>query len=714
MPARKKLINGPSIAPRRDEEEKARKARKPYFEPLRSLKARTIEEDLRNDVNNGLFSRPAWTFHELAATCSLLGDKVRFWKAQIAALDWKITISADAQGEDADPAKVERAEAQKKVLFERYDRILNLKQALKHLATARFYGFAVLRIGDLKLEPVMPWNVIHDIQWLTQEPPTCGWYFNQRAEMSLWRDKMPRMDVGGYVIRNGGDCSMLELMKMAFRVNRIMDFREKDLENAAKRQVLILTGGNLPDEGEERNELMGALRGARDGESAVIAKGDPNCPTEIIHAPASRGLMYYNEAISQLDEQMTKAVTGGMLTMLAMPTGIGEGASSQHADTLKALVADEVSEIKAALWEAIDEPELRMRGLLEPGERPLASFDIGGEEVKDPSAGAALLATLKQAGYKVSEQDAGELVGLTLEEAPEPSGAPGGGFAGFGGIGNRAKSWVQALRNRAEEVREERRKVDMDAAFFRFIDDLAKKYGGDEVADEAWIEKMASLIESAPPETFVDSDTLQAWLEDELQKGAGVALYVANSVERVPAGNGNGGQFTGATNPPDGKIRPREPETHGHRDNYGTTDEDKLAEDADKNMRRGLSVVTHLMRKKAGFEPKSMFRRDTGWIGIDYGEPGNKNKDWSGGHGLSHILSKHPGAERHLVDVLQNGDAYKHHKSDRKVTIVKDRTVVVLSKHRTGRLLITDYENASEKQIAEYTTRGKYHVKGEN
>ena len=102
-------------------------------------------------------------------------------------------------------------------------------------------------------------------------------------------------------------------------------------------------------------------------------------------------------------------------------------------------------------------------------------------------------------------------------------------------------------------VREEKRKVDMDSAFFQFIDDLAKKYGGDEVADEAWIEKMASLIESAPPEKFVDSDTLQAWLEDELQKGAGGALNLANSVERVPAGNGNGGQFTGETNQPDGK-----------------------------------------------------------------------------------------------------------------------------------------------------------------
>ena len=159
---------------------------------------------------------------------------------------------------------------------------------------------------------------------------------------------------------------------------------------------------------------------------------------------------------------------------------------------------------------------------------------------------------------------------------------------------------------------------------------------------------------------------------------------------------------------------PREPETKGQRDDYGTTNTEKLLAAPGENMRRGMSVVTHIMGKKDGFEPKAMYRLDVGWIGVDYGVPGNEANDFAGGHGLSHILAKHPGAEKNLVGVLQNGIAYKHPEEERKVILIQGRKAVVLSKKRTGRLLITDFENLSDKQLADYTAKGKYHVKGEN
>lgn len=158
----------------------------------------------------------------------------------------------------------------------------------------------------------------------------------------------------------------------------------------------------------------------------------------------------------------------------------------------------------------------------------------------------------------------------------------------------------------------------------------------------------------------------------------------------------------------------REGETPSKRDAHGTFDEAKLAADPKANAARARSVVTHLMAKRGGFEPKALYRQDTGWIGIDYGEPGNKDNAFAGGHGLAHILAKHPKAKDTLVDTLQKGEAYKHEATRSKLYLVYGDSVAVLTKHRTGRLLITDYGELKEKEIERIKSGGKYHAKGEN
>lgn len=133
-----------------------------------------------------------------------------------------------------------------------------------------------------------------------------------------------------------------------------------------------------------------------------------------------------------------------------------------------------------------------------------------------------------------------------------------------------------------------------------------------------------------------------------------------------------------------------------------------------KRRARAKSVITHLLAKKGGTEPKALYRKDTGWIGIDYGEPGNPNNAYKGGHGLAHILAKHPGAEKNLLEVLQKGECYKHDTSRYRLFLIHGDAVAVLTKHRTGHLLITDYANLSPKEIERMKVNGKYHVKGEN
>ena len=162
-----------------------------------------------------------------------------------------------------------------------------------------------------------------------------------------------------------------------------------------------------------------------------------------------------------------------------------------------------------------------------------------------------------------------------------------------------------------------------------------------------------------------------------------------------------------------GGARPREHRDKGFQDRYGNGNPETLAANPKMNAERGKVVLSHLLGKKEGDVPHAMFRKDTGWIGIDYGVAGN-GKSFAGGHGLAHILAKHPGAERHLVDTLQFGKCFKHPEASSKLVIIHEGNAAVLSKRRDGRLLITDYESASSEQLRHYKSGGIYHAKGEN
>lgn len=70
------------------------------------------------------------------------------------------------------------------------------------------------------------------------------------------------------------------------------------------------------------------------------------------------------------------------------------------------------------------------------------------------------------------------------------------------------------------------------------------------------------------------------------------------------------------------------------------------------------------------------------------------------------------GAEKNLLEVLQKGECYKHDSTRSKLYIIYGNSVAVLTKHRTGRLLITDYDNLSDKEVERRKAMGKYHIRG--
>ena len=504
-----RYVPGPSLPA--DE----KKARSPITDPLKSLNADTIDTTHRLSINKGLYATPAWAFRELSRTCSMLGDKVRFWKAQIAALSWDIAIAKDAQegAEKSDPAKVAKAQKQAEALRNAYEQITNLKAALKHLATARFYGYAALRKAGSELQLIDPWNVIRDAQWMADQAPTMRWHWNQKAATSFSKE-MPEMKAEEYVIRECEDPSMLELMRLAFRANKIMDFREKNLEEASKNQVIILTGANMPASGtEEHTNLIAALNSARKGESAVIAKGDPACPTEVHKLDASKGLPFYTSTLENIDQAMTKAVTGGMLTMLSMPQGIGAGAAYVQADTLRTLVADEAADISETMQNGFDRFVLEKAGLLEKGERPLAYFELSNRQEIDPKGNAEILTAIKAAGFDVPEEQASEMLGMPVAKVQAPD--MGGDINADPDAEEAEDEDEEDLTNRSAMISELKKAeglAQMDEPFFDMLDRLAAKEGGDKPVGKAWFARVEKAIADAPPETLMDTTALEAYL----------------------------------------------------------------------------------------------------------------------------------------------------------------------------------------------------------
>ena len=163
-----------------------------------------------------------------------------------------------------------------------------------------------------------------------------------------------------------------------------------------------------------------------------------------------------------------------------------------------------------------------------------------------------------------------------------------------------------------------------------------------------------------------------------------------------------------------GRYAAREPKAPSRRDAHGTHREETLLANPRIAHARVKSVVTRLMARRGGFEPKALYRPDTGWIGVDYGTPGNPRNDYKGGHGLAHILAKHPEAKESLLQTLLKGEAYKHDTMRSKLYLIHDNSVAVLTKFRTGRLLITDYGEVRPEKLGQIKSKGCYHAKGEN
>ena len=152
-----------------------------------------------------------------------------------------------------------------------------------------------------------------------------------------------------------------------------------------------------------------------------------------------------------------------------------------------------------------------------------------------------------------------------------------------------------------------------------------------------------------------------------------------------------------------GGARPREHRDKGFQDRYGSTDENALVADPQKNFKRGANALEAMERMRGGYIDKAMYREETGWIRFDWGDPGDPAHDYKHGHGISHILTKHGKDAKNLSDVIARGKAVKNPIEPDKIYLVTETAyAVVIPLNQSQRRMLTMFEpKANSRKLAE-------------
>ena len=625
--------------------------------------------------------------------------------AAVASKPWEVRI---AKGEEDN----ERAKLHQEVLTRFWNRV----EATDAFCRNRRGGLRLLVKQMMSAQSRV--YAVHDVTWTVRGDGELealftfvpAWMFeNRTGELRFIRDPGAytgeTMKDGEWLVTVGEGVGIsAAILAMAKRLswNDWLLFSEK-----CGMPVILGNTGAKEDTPAWKN-LLNAIANVAP-KTGVLA--DLETKLQAVQVGGSSGQTTYRELIDVVGRGISALYRGGDLSTVSQ-AGDSVGSDSQDGES-ELMDGDGCAMVSETLHRQIDRHVIRFTcGDFEP----LAGIVINPPaEIDDVDRDIKVDQHLGEFGIRLSKKDMlaryGRVEATDENDAAIRQQAQQPGFGGFGGLPNEKISHIPAGQSKGAGQRqtgEDQGKASEDVlkafaqdtgpaadAIQEFLKDPSKE------AAEALLNRLPDLIPEDP--------AMAAVIAEAMAKEFGAKL--ANEAQRVPSGHGNGGQFTGKTNQPRGTTK--EPHDKGFQDNYGNGNPETLAADPKMNVERGKAVISHIMGKKEGYEPHAMYRKDVGWIGVDYGTPG-AGKNFDGGHGISHVVSKHPGAIDGVVDILQNGTAYKHDESKRKIYLIKDRTAVVLSKSRDNRLLITGFENLSDTQMKEYTSKGVYHAKGEN
>jgi hypothetical protein len=339
------------------------------YNPLRGLIISKVVS-LLEAVERGELADIQWLYRLVERRYPVLRALVQRRRAALVKLNWEIKKTEGLE-EEEDAA----AEAQVEFLRQRYEAIGNLKEAIKFLGLAEFRGYSILnkhRDAD---------GIVRELHWLPQwnfarDGYLGDFYWNPEA-LQVSSHALPeanRIDPKDFIIREA-DMPINEIGVIAFlRTNLSAKDWDAFVEMFGIPGCLVILPPTVPPGKEE--EYRSAAASVAEAASGALPNGsDAKFPTSAI-----RGESPFKEHAEWQEKDVVLAGTGGKLSMLTGPTGLGGGQAEVHEAVFDEIATAEAAEISEIFQRQFDLPELTASGLVKEGERPLAYFALVPED----------------------------------------------------------------------------------------------------------------------------------------------------------------------------------------------------------------------------------------------------------------------------------------------------------------------------------------------
>ena len=118
------------------------------------------------------------------------------------------------------------------------------------------------------------------------------------------------------------------------------------------------------------------------------------------------------------DKDVVLAGTGGLLTMLSMPQGLGHGSSQQHQDAFEEIAHADALKVSEVLQTDFDRVEINEAF---PGEPVCVYFELAAKDDEDVAKLADTVVKLEGVGLQTSAEEIGPRVGLALTRVALPN-----------------------------------------------------------------------------------------------------------------------------------------------------------------------------------------------------------------------------------------------------------------------------------------------------
>lgn len=380
--------------------------------PLRGITMATAVSYLEQ-AQRGEFADVQWAYSFLERRDADLLAIVERRTGALLEMDWDIKTVERRFKQRGVAFDAQLAADQQAMLRGSYDGFSNLYGAIEALAMATFRGFAHVQFlaqGHLlkTLNPLDQWNVVRD-------GLNGAWFWNPSGRLvgAANLSATDRLNPAAYVTRV---CTR-PVNEIAIIKYLRQNLSAKDWD--AFLEIYGIPGWivTMPDTvpaGKEDDYRAAAQSVAEGGSGALPAGATATC------ADQPRGVAPFRDHMTYWTEKLVLAGTGGLLTMLSMPQGIGSGASGAHGDAFALLARSEARRISELFQRSIDAYLLARHF---PGRPALAYFAVSANEEQDVGQVLDHATKIVAAGGQVDWSQISEKTGYRITAGVAPSAA---------------------------------------------------------------------------------------------------------------------------------------------------------------------------------------------------------------------------------------------------------------------------------------------------